>query len=86
MRTTVLGFTGGNAVLERLGQLLVDELKGKTFFEVSHHRDWTCRARQRFQRRPVFRGDGAPDSDMSITRQVILVPSSSVRGRSGCAG
>src|SRR5229473_3179309 len=49
----------GNAVLERLGQLLVDELKGKTFFEVSHHpRLDLAEQDQRFQRRPVFRGDG----------------------------
>src|SRR3984893_18375117 len=48
---------GANAVFERLGQLLVDEFKGKTFFEVSHHpRLDLAEQDQRFQRRPVFRG------------------------------
>src|SRR5258707_9092254 len=49
----------GNAFFERFGQLFVNELECKAFFQVSYHpRLYLAEHDHRFQRRPVFRGDG----------------------------
>src|SRR5512140_1532210 len=49
----------GNAVFERLSNLLVDEFEREAFFEVSHHPGLDLAEHHHgFQGRAVFRGDG----------------------------
>jgi hypothetical protein len=60
---------GGDAIFERFGQLLVDELQGKTFLEVSYHPGLHLAEQdQRFQRRAVFRGDGRAQTAQGNSR------------------
>ena len=77
----------GDRFLERIGELLVHELEGKTFLEIAHHaRLHLAEQDQRLQRRAVLGGDRRTRVERSMMRQVILVPSSSVSIAIGLRG
>ena len=70
---------GGDGVLDRLGHLFVNEFERKTSRGLRTTRDWTLPSiTSDFSGGRFSAAIAAPERDMSMMRQVILVPSSSV--------